>query len=97
MPSNVESSTPRRFESDDEGKRVLTAGGDVVGFIDRVRHGTAYIEADPGLFKGTGSMVFGPWSPAGPLPLDGEYVESVDEDAVVLKTVDDTRTAEQDR
>jgi hypothetical protein len=37
---------PRDFESDDKGKRVVTADGDVVGTVDRTSGGSAHIKPD---------------------------------------------------
>ena len=41
----------RNFTNEDEGKRVLTADGDMVGTIDSVKGTTAHVTPDAGLSK----------------------------------------------
>lgn len=86
MPSNIPTGTSRRFDSSDEGKQVLTADGDVLGMVERVELGTAYVKPNPGLLKGSGSVIIGPWNPSEPLRLDDRHVETVQDEAVVLKS-----------
>ena len=40
----------------DEGKTVVDTNGETVETVDRVEHGTAYIDADEGLLEGVKSM-----------------------------------------
>lgn len=85
MSSNLESY--RHFNPDDEGKRVVTDAGDVVGDVDRVKGGKAFVKPEPGLLDGHGSLIGGLWAGVDPLPLDGRSVESVTDETVVLKPV----------
>lgn len=39
----------RNFESKDEGKRVVTADGDMVGMIERASGSSAHVKPDSGL------------------------------------------------
>jgi len=39
----------RDFDSSDEGKRVMTADGDVVGTVEMIRGGNAHVKPDTGL------------------------------------------------
>ncbi|MBX0296253.1 hypothetical protein [Haloarcula nitratireducens] len=39
----------RNFRSEDEGKHVMTADGDMVGTIERASGGTAHVKPDSGL------------------------------------------------
>ncbi|MFB6176982.1 MAG: hypothetical protein ABEI99_07555, partial [Halobaculum sp.] len=39
----------RQFQSKDEGKRVMTADGDMVGSIDKVEGGRAHVTVDESL------------------------------------------------
>lgn len=88
----------RRFTRDDSGKPVVTAAGDVVGDIDRVKEGKAYVKPDPGLLEGLGSAISSPWVGVDPLPLDDRQVASVTDEAVVLKPVEsESRVASEDR
>lgn len=88
----------RRFNRDDTGKRVVTAAGDVVGEVDRVKGGKAYVKPEPGLLDGHGSAISRPWVGVEPLPLDERQVESVTDEAVVLKAVEsESRVARGNR
>lgn len=88
----------RRFNPDDTGKRVVTAAGDAVGDVDRVKGGKAYVKPEPGLLDGHGSVISSPWVGVEPLPLDEGRVESVTDEAVVLKAaVSERRVTTEDR
>lgn len=76
--------TPR-FGPENEGQRVVTPRGEIVGRVERVRDGDAYIAPPPGLLDGIGSWVAGPWSARGPFRLDRARVAAVEEDEIVLK------------
>lgn len=78
----------RRFGPEDEGKRVLTATGEVVGDVDLVKAGRAYVKPEPGLFDGRGSVIHSRWEGTDHFPLDEHRVEEVTNDAVVLKAGD---------
>lgn len=71
---------------DDEGKKVVH-GDDTVGRIVDVDHGTAYVDADPGITETLMSKLG--WADhegdEDTYPLQEASVESVDDDAVHLK------------
>lgn len=43
----------RHFESKDEGMKVMTADGDMVGTIEKVEGGDAHVKPDAGLSQAT--------------------------------------------
>jgi hypothetical protein len=43
----------RDFKSSDKGKQVLTADGDMVGTVDRIKGGKAHVKPDDSLSKST--------------------------------------------
>ena len=67
----------------DEGKTVVDRDGNEVGTIDRVEHGTAYIDADEGLIDGIKSMLGDDGD--GTYTLVGTDVERVTDDEVRLR------------
>ncbi|WP_313696174.1 PRC-barrel domain containing protein [Halorarum halobium] len=79
--------TDRSVTEDDVGKEVVY-GEDTVGRIVDVRHGTAYVDPDPGIVE-TISAKLG-WADAsdeeGAYPLQEETVARVTDDAVRLRT-----------
>lgn len=38
------------YTDNDVGKRVVNADGDEIGTVTAVRHGTPYVDPDPGMF-----------------------------------------------
>ena len=78
--------SPRYFSPDDAGKRVVTPDGDVVGDVELVRGGTAYVRPSPGLLDGYGSVLRSPWERDEPFRLDSQWVDSVTDDEVLLRT-----------
>ena len=72
----------RTLEESDEGKTVLSADGEQVGTIDRVEHGTAYVEADEGLLDELTSML---GDDDGAHTLVGTDVEEGSDDEVRLR------------
>ncbi|WP_101295154.1 hypothetical protein [Halegenticoccus soli] len=69
---------------DDEGKRVVDAGGDEIGRVVEVRHGTAYVDPDPGLTDTVLSKLG--WSEADEdsYPLQEEAIETITDDEIRL-------------
>lgn len=72
------------FTEDDEGKKVLH-GDDTVGRIVDVDHGTAYIDADPGLTDTLLSKLGWADRDEETYPLQESMVQRVDDDAVHLE------------
>jgi len=68
---------------DDEGKTVVDANGEEVGTIDRVEHGTAYIDAEEGLLEGLKSMLGDEGD--GTYSLVGTDVEEITDEEVRLR------------
>lgn len=73
------------FTDDDEGKKVVR-GDDTVGRIVAVEHGTAYVDADPGLSdKLFSKLGWGDHEGEDKYPLQEAMIERVDDDAVYLE------------
>ncbi|PSP64206.1 hypothetical protein BRC77_04520 [Halobacteriales archaeon QH_8_64_26] len=71
------------LEESDEGKTVLRADDEQVGTIDRVEHGTAYIDAEEGLLEGLKSMLGDEGD--GTYSLVGTDVEEITDEEVRLR------------
>lgn len=76
--------TVRPFGPADNGKQVVTPGGDVIGSVVRVRGGDAYVAPTPGLLEGCGSWLTGTWDGCDAFALDPECVDAVLADRIVL-------------
>lgn len=68
---------------DDEGKTVVDANGEEVGTIERVEHGTAYVDAEEGLLEGLKSMLGD--EEDGTYSLVGTDVEEITDEEVGLR------------
>lgn len=70
---------------DDEGKEVVNSTGDSVGRVVEVRHGTAYVDPDPGLTDTVMSKLG--WGDADEesYPLQEDAIETVTDDRIKLK------------
>jgi hypothetical protein len=68
---------------DDEGKTVVDANGEEVGTIERVEHGTAYVDAEEGLLEGLKSMLGDEGD--GTYSLVGTDVEEITDEEVGLR------------
>ncbi|ESP86877.1 PRC-barrel domain-containing protein [Candidatus Halobonum tyrrellensis] len=75
------------FTDDDEGKKVVNQNGEDVGRVVDVRHATAYVDPDPGMFETVKSKLG--WGDVDDdedvYPLQDADVESVDDDRVLLR------------
>ena len=75
------------FTDDDEGKKVVNQNDEDVGRVVDVRHGTAYVDPDPGMFETVKSKLG--WGDVDDdedvYPLQDADVESVDDDRVLLR------------
>lgn len=74
------------FTPRDEGKRIVTGDGELVGFVARVRDGEAFVSPAPPLLAGYGSWLSCPWEKCEPFHLDGRQVSAVTDDAIILKS-----------
>jgi len=68
---------PEQFESNDRGKRVVTAEGYVIGRIDHVEDGEAYVRPKPGLLGGCGSWITDPKTRLRTVPLNRRAVAAI--------------------
>ena len=81
--------TNHRFGEDDEGKKVVDSHGHTVGIVEDVENETAYVDPDPGITEKIKSSLG--WTgedatDSDTYALPDEYVDSITEDAVNLKT-----------
>ncbi|XVH33681.1 PRC-barrel domain containing protein (plasmid) [Haloferacaceae archaeon DSL9] len=71
------------FTKEDEGKRVVAAGGDEIGIISHVESGRGYVDFEPSLFdKIQARMGFDDVSET--YPLDPGEVDEITDDGVFL-------------
>lgn len=75
----------RRLKPQDEGKRLVTPRGDLVGVLDRVQGGTAYVRPIPGLLSGYGPRIAGSIQDVESFRLDEESVADIVGDRVVIE------------
>lgn len=73
-----------RLSPEDEGKLLVTRSGDIVGVVDTIDEGTAYVRPNPGLLSGYGSWLAGPVQECSPFRLDDSAVAAIDSDRVVI-------------
>lgn len=87
----------RRLTPADEGKRVVTEDGEVIGAVVSADEKTVHVRPRPGLLRGCGSWLSCAWPEAGGLRLREGQVTAVTEDRVVVRTDDQDRAATQHR
>lgn len=75
---------PIQFTSTDEGKQVVTPGGTVVGRVDHIRDGTAYVTPRSGVLAGFGPRIGPALLEREAFPLDRGQVAALTDVAVVL-------------
>lgn len=70
---------------DDEGKEVVNSAGESVGRVVEVKHGTAYVDPDPGVTDTVMSKLG--WGDADEesYPLQEDAIETVTDDQIKLK------------
>lgn len=74
----------RSFDATDEGKKVLTAEGDMVGRITGVSGSTAHVKADQDISTATRRRLG--WAEDDDMfELDNSHVDSISDDEVHLK------------
>lgn len=77
----------RSFTPADEGKRVVTPKGEVVGAVARVDADAVFVRPREELLRGCGSWLAGPWEGRELFELDCETVVRVtDTEVVILPT-----------
>lgn len=76
------------FEPRDVGKRVVTADGDVIGRVESVRSGTAYVRPREGLLDGYGSWVTSCWDDHEQFTLDERVVDRIGENVIRLEPLE---------
>ena len=67
----------------DEGKRVVTPDGDVVGTVVRVDARSVLVRPREELLRGCGSWIAGPWEGFETFELDSDNVVRVSDNEVV--------------
>lgn len=72
------------FTPADEGKHVVTSDGSVVGYVETIRDGTAYVQPRSGLLEGYGSWLTGCWDDESTVPLDKSEVDRVGDRAILI-------------
>jgi sporulation protein YlmC with PRC-barrel domain len=76
------------LSKDDEGKRVIESDGSDVGMVAEVRHGTAHVEAEPGIVEALQTELDAGGSDENTYAVSEEDVERIDDETVVLRTRD---------
>jgi len=78
MPSNI---------SDDEvGKEVVDAQGEQVGIVSAVRHGTAYIDPEPGITDKIRTKLGWEDTDEADYPLQEEAIDTITDDEIRLQS-----------
>lgn len=75
----------RGLQPRDEGKSLVTPGGDTVGVIERIDAGKAYVCPTPGLLTGYGSWICGTLGDGRSFQLDEAAVAEIECDCVVVE------------
>ncbi|EJN61438.1 hypothetical protein [Halogranum rubrum] len=72
--------------TDDEvGKKVIAADGDEIGLVTEVRHGTAYVDADPSLTDKLMSKLGWEHTDDDAYPLQKSEIETITDDEIRLR------------
>lgn len=74
-----------KLKPQDEGKRLVTPSGDVVGVLERIEDEQIYVCPDPDLLTGYGSWICGTIQNVRSFRLDEGSVAEIDSDRVVLE------------
>jgi hypothetical protein len=76
-----------QFTDDDVGKTVVNGDGDDVGIVSAVKHGTAYVDPDPGITtRITAALGWENIDDEDGYPLQEEAVATVTDDEVRLRS-----------
>jgi hypothetical protein len=68
----------------EEGKAVVDANGDQIGIVSEVRHGTAYVDPDPGLTDKVKTKLGWNDKDEEDYPLQEESIEAITDDEIKL-------------
>ena len=75
-----------QITDDDVGKTVVDGDGDEVGIVSAVRHGTAYVDPDPGITTKLKTTLGREERDDDGYPLQERAVETVTDDQVRLRS-----------
>lgn len=76
-----------QMTDDDIGKDVVNAEGDTVGIVSAVRHGTAYVDPDPGIkTKLTAALGWDDIDDEDGYPLQERAIATVTDDQIRLRS-----------
>lgn len=70
---------------DDEGKKVVNTRGDKIGMVTEIRHGTAYVNPDPGITDTIRSKLGWDEADEDDYALDESRIASVNDNEIRLK------------
>lgn len=73
------------FNEINDGKRVITGDGHVVGHVTAIEEDAVYVTPRSGLLTGRGPWIGNQWLESEPYTLNTEEIASVTEDAIVLR------------
>lgn len=82
----------RPFTPADEGKRVVTSDGEIVGDVTRVTDETAFVTPATDVLTGLGPCLYDAWTRCTPFVLDPRQVDRIDSTVIVLKSIETSRT-----
>lgn len=68
----------------DAGKPLVTADGEIIGAIEDINRGRAFVRPTPGLLNGHGAWIGGSTSRDDTFELDCSKIADVRDDAIVL-------------
>lgn len=74
----------RQLTVSDAGKPVVTEDGEIIGAIEDINHGRAFVRPTPGLLNGHGAWIGGSTARADTFELDSSKIADVRDDAIVL-------------
>lgn len=76
-----------QITDDDIGKGVVNAEGDTVGIVSAVRHGTAYVDPDPGIkTKLTAALGWDDIDDEDGYPLQERAIATITDDQIRLRS-----------
>ncbi|WP_267643332.1 hypothetical protein [Haloarchaeobius amylolyticus] len=76
----------REFEGSDKGKKVMTTDGDMIGRVDNVASGKAYVKPDATLSRGMRKKLGWTDEQKNTFELDHDAVEAISDDEIHVKS-----------